>query len=169
MTTFGIAIAAGLLSAFLATSVMLLIRHLWTSILEPWYEDRIYKDALIEGRWTGIGTFEHDEEEELLWILNRRGHAVSGTILCLTGPDQGRSYVFSGEFRNMVLTATYETADRACVDRGTVNMMLLNDGQTLLGHCSYYCPSRHQIESCVYRCHRDPGTSSGEQNKVGDS
>lgn len=48
------AIAIGIISGLLATFIVVVIQKLWVSAIEPWYEERIYKDAHIEGVWEGI-------------------------------------------------------------------------------------------------------------------
>jgi len=44
-------IIAGLISGAVVTLFIIIFRSIWIKIIEPWFEDRVYKDAQIEGKW----------------------------------------------------------------------------------------------------------------------
>lgn len=55
-----IAIISGLLTTF----IIIVLRGMWKKIIFPWYENTLYRDALIEGKW--ISRFvDSDDAEEL--------------------------------------------------------------------------------------------------------
>ena len=56
-----IAIISGLITTF----IIIVLRGIWKKIILPWYENTLYKDALIEGKWIG-GFVDIDEIDELV-------------------------------------------------------------------------------------------------------
>lgn len=151
----------GVISGLVATFLSLVIARIWKLIVEPWFEERIYKDAQIEGRWRSSGSFVFPEtgevQQSFIWNIRRAGHRVFGTIVCTSGPEDGKTYIFEGEFRNLLFTATYSSDSQSALERGTVSYMLVNNGNTLQGHCLYYCHlDHHQVRSCAETLVRDP-------------
>jgi hypothetical protein len=51
MNSFGVAILSGIVSGLIATFLALVARIYWSLAIVPWYEERIYRDARIEGKW----------------------------------------------------------------------------------------------------------------------
>lgn len=151
ITNFGIGIISGLVTAFL----ILIFRGWWLGILLPWYEERVYKDSRVDKTWFAYSPFSHSTEiEELQWEIKQVAHKLSGTVICLNGRDKGKIYDVEGTFQNLILTAVYRSTDRRDLDRGTLTLMLINNGQTLKGHCAYYSASRNEIEDAPYECDR---------------
>jgi hypothetical protein len=141
MEQIGIGIIAGLLT----TLLVVVVRQLWVTVIEPWYENRVYKDVRIEGVWHGkYGEGEFGEE---VVRISRVGHNVTGSITVTNGPDKGQSYVFSGTFSNLILTAAYTAKDTSNLDRGSYCLMLVNNGSNLVGYSSFYEDSKHKIVS----------------------
>jgi hypothetical protein len=151
-----VGVVAGLGTAL----IVFLSKFVWTEKLRPSLESIVYKDAKITGRWKAKGKFDFMEEvveEEFVWKLDQKAHRVQGTIECTSGPDEHRTYDINGSFRNLVLTAAYSAQDTAALDRGTVSLMLVNNGKTLQGFCSYYSYLDHKVRSCEYTCERQTG------------
>jgi len=46
-------ILLGIIAGVTATGITLFIRSFWRKAMIPWYEERVYKDAKIEGSWDG--------------------------------------------------------------------------------------------------------------------
>jgi len=138
MNEIGIGIVSGLITTFL----IVVLREVWLKIIEPWYEERVYKDARIEGRWrTKYGSIDNKEIVE----LQRTGHSISGKITVVGGADQGMVYDISGTFNNLLLTGSYVPVNRSCLDRGSFTLMLVSNGERLEGHTSYYLDGEHTV------------------------
>lgn len=101
-------------------------------VILPWHEDLIYKDAKIEGRWSAKATIEGADVERI-WVITRKGHAITAKVTSTHGPDAGETYLVQGTFKNMVLTGSYENTDRASTDRGTYTLRLVHDGALMEG------------------------------------
>lgn len=110
----------------------------------------MYKDTEIEGRWRIVYDGVEDQTEEVA-VIERIAHRIEGMITVVKGPDSGRTYVLSGEFKNSLLTANYSAADRLALDRGAFVLQLTNNGYGFRGQSSYYHDS-HSIVSreCVW-------------------
>lgn len=145
----------GVLAGLVATGLSLGFRKFWGNVIVPWVEDRVYKDARIEGRWNATATFSETTKDNFILILHRHGHEVYGTKLCTEGPDKGREFFINGEFRNLILTSTYSSVDNAALDRGTLTLMLVENGDVLSGHAAYYDNIEHKVNTCRFESSRE--------------
>ena len=68
----------GVVSGLVASFIVFVLHKLYLSVIRPWIEDRVYKDARIEGRWC-ISYPEMSEVEEQV-TLERSAHKVTGQI-----------------------------------------------------------------------------------------
>lgn len=142
-------IAIGIISGLLTTFIVVVLQKLWVSAIEPWYEERIYKDAYIEGVWEGV--YPELKLKEII-TLKRKSHCVEGVIAIVEGPDQGKTYEISGTFKNLILTASYNSVNRQSLDRGTYTLMLRNNGSKLEGYSAFYEDDTSKIiyGACVW-------------------
>jgi hypothetical protein len=143
--SLGPGVAAGLIVGM----VCLAFKPIWERIIVPWYEEKVYHDAKIEGQWKATLDMEGIKTGETINLI-RKGHDVALTISRTSGSDEGRTYLASGTFRNLILTGTYAASQRAFLDRGSFSLMLVNNGNTLRGHCSYYSDRAHFVEPANY-------------------
>lgn len=161
-------LSIGVIAGLVATLLAVVFARIWASVIDPWIEERLYRDARIEGRWRSTGTFVFPQPgevvEEFIWTLTRTGHTVKGTIVCLSGPDQGRTYLFEGLFRNLLLTGTYSSQSPSALERGTVSFMLVNNGDTFQGYCLYYCFLDHEVRSCEEVLTKEAPSEHGPRN-----
>lgn len=143
------AVAIGIISGLITTFIVIVIQRLWVGAVEPWYEERIYKDAKLEGVWEGV--YPGLDLKEII-TLKRVAHRVDGVVAIVEGPDQGKTYEISGSFKNLILTANYHSVDRRSLDRGTYTLMLKNNGTKLEGHSAFYEDESHEVVSgsCVW-------------------
>lgn len=88
---------------------------------------------------------KHDWLHTFAVTLERKGHIVRGTMLGTTGGNEGRNYVISGSFRNLILTGTYESTDRSEIERGCFALMLKNNGSCLHGYIVAYSDNDHEL------------------------
>lgn len=139
-------IIAGLISGLLATLLVFVFRSVWTTLIIPWFEERIYKDVRIEGSWYSLYPSSSDVRQEVI-TLARRGHAITGTIICSTGSDSGEKYQVAGSFRNMLLPLTYESADLTKADRGTITLKAVHNGERLAGKIAMYNTFEDSVET----------------------
>lgn len=136
--------AIGTISGVIAAAIIGFIQLVYLRIIRPWYEERVYCDAHIEGQWTVKYKNMNKPVEELIMVA-RKAHSVTGRIHVTKGPDQGKAYDFSGTFRNMILTLTYVSSDPTALDRGAYVVLLKDNGKEFCGHSSYY-QDEHKIE-----------------------
>ena len=47
-------IISGLISGLVVSIFVLVFRQFWNSVIVPWFEERVYKDVHIEGKWFGL-------------------------------------------------------------------------------------------------------------------
>lgn len=130
-------ITAGLISGLLATFIVLVISKLWSKVVEPWFEERVYKDLHVEGKWHSLYINSGFYRQESI-NLSRVGHRIEGTMICKNGPDDGEEYILSGSFRNMLIPLTYEAKDKSKSDRGTITLKCVHNGERLEGRVSMY-------------------------------
>jgi len=140
------AVISGLVSGLLVTLFVVVFHAWWVKIIVPWFEDRVYKDARIEGKWLALYPTTIELRQENV-SLSRHGHEVKGNIICSTGPDEGEKYSVHGSFRNMILVLIYETSDMAKTDRGTLTLKSVSNADRLEGTLSAYTDDTDSIES----------------------
>jgi len=131
-------IIAGLTSGLFVSLFILVFRHFWNAVVIPWFEERVYKDAKIEGKWYSIYTENGMQHRREVISLKRHGHFIKGTVICGSGLDKGEEYTVSGSFRNMILPLVYENTDNSNTDRGTITLKSNHSGKRFSGKVSYY-------------------------------
>lgn len=122
----------------------------------------IYRDAKIEGRWDSRVNYsksEHDWDEFLV-DLRRHSHPVKATLTCVDGANKGCVYSFEGTFRNLILTGTYSATEQTRLARGTLTLMLLNNGDVMEGAAAVYSPIGHGVFSAQVRATRGAAVST---------
>jgi hypothetical protein len=147
-------ISIGVIAGLLATLLTVGFRRVWISILVPWFEELVYKDAKIEGTWYGLSP-DMDTERYDVISLKRNGHHVEARMTCSSSTDSGKAYCIIGSFRNLILSATYETEDFRGLDRGAMSLMLTENGNKLVGHLAYYSDPGHAINDATVIWYRD--------------
>jgi hypothetical protein len=142
---------SGVIGGLIATFICVVIRLLWVRVIEPWHEERVYKDTHVEGRWRSTCTLEQ-EVRECVWELKRNGHSVRGSIVELSGTHRGVTYAFRGELRNLILTGGYSSVATHALDRGTLTLIVVDNGMRLIGYMAYYSNKKHMVGSVKYEC-----------------
>ena len=142
LENFTIGITAGLVVTIFA----LVFRGFWNAVIVPWFEERVYKDAKIEGKWFGLYPNQPGPKQDVI-VLKRRGHEISGKMICTKGPDEGEEYTLCGSFRNMILPLTYESSDTSKTDRGSLTLMCIRNGERLSGKLASYNTYDDSIET----------------------
>lgn len=100
-------IVAGLVSGLVVTLFVVTFKRFWDVVIVPWFEERVYKDVKIEGKWYGLYPTTKDLSQDII-VLKRRGHFIEGKLTCTLGHDEGREFSLQGSFRNMILPLTYK-------------------------------------------------------------
>lgn len=147
-----LAVLVGVISGLLSALLVLVGAKYWKAIMIPWYEDRVYKDVMIDGKWEATGK-EHDETFSETLKVQQRAHHVSGEIT-YKNDNELIEYQFDGEFRNLILTPRYWVKGESNLDRGTFTLMLKNNGQTLKGYYAWYLPEDNDVVSGSYEWNR---------------
>jgi hypothetical protein len=133
---------------------------LWGRVIVPWYEGRTDQGATIEGTWVSEITFPEGERNKHRMLLRKAGYNISGETTCYEGYSKGNSYAIQGTFKNLILTATYEIENQRRLERGSMVLMLGNDGKTLSGYLSYYDDLANSIRTTKCDWIREDGNSS---------
>lgn len=139
-------LVAGLISGLIVTVFVFVFRHFWNSTIVPWFEERVYKDVRIEGKWFGFYPGTADYRQDVI-VLKRHGHSIQGKMICTNGGDEGVEYSVCGSFRNMLLPLVYESTDKTATDRGTITLRCINNGEVLNGKIALYSTNRDSIIS----------------------
>jgi len=147
MQDFYYSLFIGVVGGLVATSLTVAFRNYWIKVLIPWYEERVYKDAKIEGVWKSAKVRTDQSKNVMLMNIRRVSHFVSGDITFIEGLDQGLTYKFTGEFRNLILTINYASINSSNIDRGTLTLMLIENGKKLKGYYSFYFDPENRINS----------------------
>ena len=130
-------IIAGLVSGIVVTIFVLVFRHFWNAVIVPWFEDRVYKDVRLEGKWYGFYPTSGDLRQDVI-VLKRHGHSIKGKMICAKGEDEGDEYSVTGSFRNMLLPLVYESTDKTKTDRGSITLRCTTNGERLTGKIALY-------------------------------
>ena len=131
-----------LLQSMFVQGIFKFLKYFWFKCTYPW----LYRDAKIEGEWISNFVYIQERQKEL-WKFKQVGSLINGTSFVLEGADQGKTYSLEGEFRNSILTATYTAKEPSAIDRGTINLMLIDNGQKLSGYETFYHDPEHNIKS----------------------
>jgi len=93
------------------------------------------------------------QASEMMIELQRVGHTITGRMVCVNGADQGRSYDLIGNFRNLLLTGTYQSYNKANLDRGGFCLMLRHNGDVLDGFFACYSDGEHAVSpfQCILK------------------
>lgn len=127
----------GLVSGLFVSFLVLVIGKFWNKVIEPWIEERVYKDLHVEGKWYSLYVESGDYRQEIV-NLKRHGHTITGIMVCKIGADDGEEYTLCGSFRNLLLPMTYESSDKNKSDRGTITLKSSHNGQRLNGEVAMY-------------------------------
>lgn len=148
-------ILVGVASGLLVSAIGLILRALWLNLIKPAYENAIYKDVRIEGKWHGFFVNEYGEHDfeqlrkngvnEYILEINRSGHSITGSLIGTSGGDEGRVYDVLGSFRNLILTSTIEAKNKIYIERGCLNLMVKNNGNKLEGYQTNYEDDDHEV------------------------
>jgi hypothetical protein len=141
------AILTGVISGLLSTLLTVGFRSWWLSVIEPWYENRVYQDAKIEGKWTVATEYKDVGPEDFVVHLERTGHTVKGRAVCTSGKDKGFAYDIEGTFKNLILRGTWHCIDQNRIEAGTVCLTLGDNGRKLHGFNSYYNADTNTIHA----------------------
>lgn len=152
-------ILIGITSGLVTSLVLIPLTIIWSRGIVPWFEARVYSDASIKGLWKVTIVFgEFDDSEavidEFRMVLKQTAHRVTGTLTGISGPDAGKDFSLSGEYRNVLLTLTYASLDVQRLDRGAITLQLVNNGTKLVGTGAYYDNVEDKANWCRVRAVR---------------
>lgn len=87
--------------------------------------------------------------------IKRVGHSITAQLVEIGGASQIHTYTVKGSFKNLILTGEYENDDCSNIDRGSLSLMLRENGNTLEGFFSSYADHDHQMApfKCVLKRH----------------
>jgi hypothetical protein len=139
-------LVSGLISGLVVSFLVLVVSRFWRGVVDPWFEERVYKDLHIEGKWYSLYVNTGDYRKETI-SLKRHGHTITGHMICKTGEDDGEEYSLCGSFRNLLLPITYEATDKQKSDRGTITLMSSHNGERFIGKIAMYDTKSDSIDT----------------------
>jgi hypothetical protein len=163
MSTFTSSLLAGVVSGVIVSVIVFACRVQWLRVLQPWYENRLYKGAKIEGLWSTTINFPDNVANTFRIELQRVGYSVHGSVLCVSGYSEGETYEFSGTFKDLILTGSYQVRGRG-LERGPLTLMMIGGGLKLKGYLSYYDNDQHSVNAAPCEWVLESGT--GKANKA---
>jgi hypothetical protein len=92
--------------------------------------------------------------------IKRIGHSIVGQIVEIGGASDIHTYGVTGSFKNLILTGEYENQDCAHIDRGSLSLMLRENGRSLEGFFSSYDDGEHNM--APFKCVLKRQNRSGE-------
>jgi hypothetical protein len=147
---FLFAMVAGIVTAFV---IEVVIKNFWRKVVRPWYENTVYRDAEIEGRWEARAIID-GQEVKRVWKIRRQGHEIKADVTSTGGYDEGETFRMTGTFKNLLLTGSYNPTDPSRTDRGTYTLQLVGDGQRFKGVIAYYSRKNGKVSSGAYELTR---------------
>ncbi len=142
-------LAIGIISGLVTFLIVLLIKNVWERWFLPWYENKIYRDIRLDGHWETKFFREEDEEAQERATIYQKAHRVRGTII-YDYSGGVREYEFTGQVRNLLLTAEYGLKGPSSLDRGAFALAVKEDGRKLEGYLSWYSHQHDEIKFSKY-------------------
>ena len=149
MDKFAVSIVLGATTGLVVAVILAICRGFLVKVILPWYENLVYHDVEIEGRWHGKANLGNREVERV-WEIARQGHELTATVTSTLGFDKGQVFKMKGSFKNLILTGTYAHTDPARTDRGTYTLKLVGDGQKFEGVIAHYSVESEKVEGGTY-------------------
>lgn len=146
----------GVISGLVATFFAVVFASFWKTIIQPWYEERVYKGVRIEGRWIGKAVID-GTVRETNWNISQVAHSIQMKAMTLEGPGKGRSYIGKGEIENRILTVTYRRESKKALERGCLVLKIARNGSQMKGFLALENAYTGQIIAPEYLLERDDG------------
>jgi hypothetical protein len=110
------------------TALSLAANWQWPLIRSLFDEESRRQAEQISGSWKASEAF-HDSNTKNTYTMHIscRGGQVAGTHICLTGPDEGRTFDLRGTYKDRVLTFAWAPTSREELESGTVTAILDQD------------------------------------------
>lgn len=118
-------------------------------------EETVEAQIILNSKHNGLEDSEQKERRTVVTLsaspiviradLKRNGHQIKGKILEIGGASDIHTYDIQGTFKNLILTANYESTSENHIDRGALSLMLIKNGEVLEGFFSSYNDSEHRM------------------------
>ncbi len=148
------ALSVGIIASLLSVLASLLFREVWLKIIIPWYKEKLYKGADIEGTWHSIMEYHNGEYNENIFVIHRKGNRIWGTVSSIDGAEKGEQWNFEGQFKYLIVTAIYESTNKKILDKGSMSLMLINNGKKFEGYLIYYSSHGNKMKSIPITLHQ---------------
>lgn len=142
-----------IVSAVIASIVILIVVTMWKKAIVPWFEERLYRDLNRAGTWDVSGTEGGKRFAEVAKV-KQRGHRVWGVLTyrgqSISGEPQIIEYLFEGEFRNLILTARQWEKRRHSLERGSFTLMVKRNADFMRGYYAWYLDIQSDVVGGEY-------------------
>ncbi|HEY8096652.1 MAG TPA: hypothetical protein VIE65_11265 [Methylobacter sp.] len=137
----------GIVSGLVTSVILFIFLKYWTHVFIPWFEKRVYRGVRIDRKWRIRADNTTPGPAEI--TVTQSAHRISGTILWQEAGTT-TEYELTGAFCDLILTASYKQRNVNNLDRGTITLLCLQNGQLLKGCYAWYDVSTSQIVSGTY-------------------
>jgi hypothetical protein len=137
----------GVVSGIVTSLILFLFLKYWAKVFIPWFEDRVYRGVRIDRRWKIYTDNQTESSAEV--TLKQSAHRISG-VIAWNDKDGITDYLITGEFKDLILTATYQQRNTNSLDRGTITLYCLKNGAQLTGCYAWYDVKTSKIASGAY-------------------
>ena len=128
-------LVVGVVSGLVTSAILFVFLQYWSRVVIPWFEERVYRGIRIDRKWKIKADGETRAQAEA--TITQSAHRISGLIIW---QEAGTTfeYKLTGEFRDLILTATYKQRSVNTLDRGTITLFCKQNGQLLEGCYAWY-------------------------------
>ncbi|MGY0613424.1 hypothetical protein [Luteimonas sp. A501] len=135
-----LSLIVGIVSSLIATALFISGSELLRRVALPWYADKIYRGARIDGRWEAFEFDGQPIEAPMQLDLMQRGDTVSGTYSHKNNSGTTDIYEISGRIRDGYFLATFTPQSNRHIDGGTMLMFISNkkDNFLMTGSTLYF-------------------------------
>jgi hypothetical protein len=125
----------GVVSGLVTSAILFVFLQYWSRIIIPWFENRVYQGIRIDKKWKITADNETAAQAEA--TISQSAHRISGIIIW---QEAGKTlqYKLTGEFKDLILTATYKQRNVNTLDRGTITLLCSQNGELLHGRYAWY-------------------------------
>jgi hypothetical protein len=148
-----LALLIGIFSSLFATAIFVSMSELVRRVVIPWYADKIYRGARIDGRWEAEQVKEYtskDKPLEMYMDLVQRGDTIHGTYSHKVANGEIDIYNLSGLIRDRYFLATAVPSSNRQLD-GIAMILYMDNKQNklLLSGQMIYCDDNAQVGPSV--------------------
>ena len=161
MTSALLNVFLGILSGVFTATILLVAGKYYRRLFIPWYENRLYKGVVLDGKWEGTRTrfsgSENTKEKkildklEILLELTQSGYKICGLFRAKSTFSQGEIYEnlynITGRISDNYVVLEYIPLSRKRTGLGTFVLHVKNGGRRMEGSISFVEEGEMEVTS----------------------